>query len=335
MQKQRADSTTSVAPNLLGSPQVDRLGINLEMLRGYIPFLLLLVMMVIGGVVSPVFLTPRNLLNVLWAVSILGIVSMGQTVLLITGNFDLSVANSIGMTGILTVLAQISGVGLLPSVLIGLGGGALVGLLNGLIVVRTKANPFLVTLGMGSFAYAISLVLTQSKVFYPAVPAFLQLGRGMLFGQIPLSVVIFLVGAVLIQAVLQWTVVGRSLYMIGLNPNASHLSGVRVSLIKLLAFVFCGLTAALAGLIIVSRTNATRTVAGQGMEFDSLIAAVLGGTSLFGGTGGAIRTVVGVSVLGIVNNLFILLGVPFEGQQITKGLIFLLVVWVDSRLRRT
>ncbi len=260
---------------------------------------------------------------------------MGQTVLLITGNFDLSVAQSIGMTGILAVLAQISGVGLLPSILIGLGGGALVGLINGLIVIRTKASPFLVTLGVGAFAYSISLVLTQSKIFYPAIPAFLELGRGMLFGKIPFSVVIFLVMSVAIEAVLQWTVVGRSLYMIGINSYVSHLSGVRVSLIKLLAFVFCGVTAALAGLIIVSRTNATRTVAGQGMEFDSLIAAVLGGTSLFGGTGGALRTVVGVCVLGVINNLFILLGVPFESQQIVKGIIFLLVVSLDAKFRRT
>ena len=114
----------------------------------------------------------------------------------------------------------------------------------------------------------------------------------------------------------------------------AHLSGIRIDRIKLATYIFCGTTAALAGLIMTSRTGSTVANAGVGMDFDSLIAAVLGGTSLFGGRGGTLRTIVGVLILGVLNNLLVLLNVPYEAQQIAKGLVFLLVVWMDGLLQK-
>ena len=130
---------------------------------------------------------------------------------------------------------------------------------------------------------------------------------------------LFLALAVILELVLRRTVLGRTLYVIGLNETAGRLSGLRVGAVKLAAFTLSGGCAALAGLVMTSRTNSTVANAGFGMEFDSIIAAVLGGTSLFGGRGGALRTVVGVAVLGVLNNLLILLDVPIEAQQIAKG----------------
>lgn len=299
------------------------------------PAVIILIVLVAGGwMLSPVFLTVGNLLNIMWIVSVLGIIAMGQTMLLITGYFDMSVSYVVGLAGIITVLAQINGANLVTSIILGLLAGALVGLLNGVIIVLTKANAFLITLGTSALVYSINLILTQSKTWYSTIDGFLLLGRGKLFGVLHYSVIIFLVIGFILQFFLQKTQAGRYLYIIGANPRAGELSGVPSNRIKLLTYIFCGVTAALAGLIMTSRTGSTVANAGVGMDFDSLIAAVLGGTSLFGGRGGTVRTIVGVLILGVLNNLLVLLNIPYEAQQIAKGLVFILVVWMDGQLQK-
>jgi ribose/xylose/arabinose/galactoside ABC-type transport system permease subunit len=290
----------------------------------------LLVLIIVGAIFSPVFLTFKNLLNIFWTVSVLGIVALGQTMLLITGNFDMSVAYTIGLAGITTVLAQISGADLFTSIFVGIAVGGLVGLINGIIIVLTKANAFLITLGTAILVYSVNLILTQSKTYYASIENFLILGRGKIFGTIYYSVLIFLAIAAILQFVLKKTTYGRSLYIIGLNQRAGKLAGINVDAIKIYTYIFCGMTAALAGLVMTARTGSTVGNAGVGMEFESLIASVLGGTSLFGGKGGTLRTVVGVLVLGVLNNLLILLNIPYEAQQIAKGSVFLLVVFLDG-----
>jgi ribose transport system permease protein len=311
-----------------------RSGVVIRVLRNHTALILLVALVIAGGLLSNVFLTPRNLLNIMWAVSILGIIALGQTMLLITCNFDMSVAFVVGLAGIITVLAQIAGLDLVTSMAFGLAGGMAIGLVNGLLVVYTRANPFLITLGTALLAYSASLALTHSQTLYATIPAFNIVGRGRLFGVVHYSVVLAVVLALALEFVLRRTTFGRTLYVIGLNETAGRMSGLPTRRVKLITFVLCGGTAALAGLIMTARTGSTVASAGAGMEFDSIIAAVLGGTSLFGGQGGALRTLVGVLVLGVLNNLLILLSVPIEGQQIAKGLVFLAVVWADSVLRK-
>jgi ribose transport system permease protein len=304
-----------------------------RLVRDNTALLLLITLVVIGGVFSDVFLMPRNLLNIMSAVSILGIISLGQTALLITCNFDMSVAAVVGLSGIITVLAQVAGCDLASSMALGLVGGLIVGLLNGLLVVCTGASPFLITLGTASLAYATSLTLTHSQTFYATIPAFNTLGRGSLFGVLQYSVLLFLILAIILEVVLRRTILGRCLYVIGFNETAGRLAGLPTRTAKVTVFALSGGMAALAGLVMTARTGSTVASAGAGMEFDSIIASVLGGTSLFGGRGGALRTIVGVLVLGVLNNLLVLLGVPLESQQIAKGIVFLVVVWADSVLR--
>jgi ribose/xylose/arabinose/galactoside ABC-type transport system permease subunit len=157
--------------------------------RGNIAFLLLLGVGLTASLLSDVFLTPRNLTNILAATAVIGIVSLGQTMLIISGNFDMSVASVIGFAGILAVGSQ--RFGLIPSLLIALAGGALTGLVNGLIVTRARANPFLVTLGMQALIYALALMYTRSQTLYSEIPAFNLLGQARVWS-IPVSVVIFL-----------------------------------------------------------------------------------------------------------------------------------------------
>jgi len=302
--------------------------------RDQMALLLMIGLLGAGSLLSDVFLTPRNLLNILWAVSVLGIVAVGQTVLLVTGNFDMSVSMVVPFAGIVCVGLQIAGGGLWSSMLAGLLAAMLVGLLNGVIVVMTRANPFLITFGTQTLVYAVALILTEARTWYATIPAFNVLGRGTFFGVLHYSVAIFLGLAILVQFFLRRTPYGRYLYVLGLNEEAGRLSGVLVNRVKVLAFTFCGFTAGLAGLIMTSRLNSTRASGAQGMDFDSIIAVVLGGTSLFGGSGGTLRTVVGVMVLGILNNVMVLAGVPYDAQWIAKGLVFVLVVWADRFFRR-
>jgi ribose/xylose/arabinose/galactoside ABC-type transport system permease subunit len=306
----------------------------LGLLKSQAALLMLIALILIGSLTSDVFLTPQNMLNILWSVSVLGILSIGQTLLLITGNFDMSVAYIIGLAGIVTVMSQIAGAGLFLSIFLGLLAGALVGLLNGLVVVLTKANPFLITLGTSALVYSINLTITQSKTKYATIPAFNILGRGKLFDTLHYSVIIFFVLAIVFEIILRKTKFGQSLYIAGLNERAGKLSGLNLDRLKLIAYIAAGSLAALSGLVMTSRTNSTVANAGVGMEFESLIASVLGGTSLFGGKGGTLRTITGVLVLGVLNNLLILLNIPYEAQQIAKGFVFILVVFADAAFQK-
>ena len=299
--------------------------------RGNIAFILLITIGLLASLLSDVFLTPQNLVNILSAIAVIGIISLGQTMLIIAGNFDMSVASVLGFAGIVAVATQ--RFGLLPSILLALLAGVIVGAVNGLIVTRAKANPFLVTLGMQSFVYAIALMATQSKTLYSEIPAFNILGQGRI-GRIPVAVILFLVLALMLQIVLRNTVYGRYLYAIGQNKEAARLAGIPVDRILVSTFILCSVLAALGGIVMTSRLNSTVANAGFGFDFESIIAVVLGGTSLFGGFGSALLTVAGVLVLGVLNNTTILLGVPYEGQFIVKGAVFLAVVGLDSLVKR-
>ena len=299
--------------------------------RGNIAFILLIMIGLLASLLSDVFLSPQNLVNILSASAVIGIIALGQTMLIISGNFDMSVASVLGFAGIVAVATQ--RLGLLPSILLALFGGVIVGSVNGLIVTRARANPFLVTLGTQSFVYAIALMATQSKTLYSEIPAFNILGQGRI-GRIPVAVILFLVLALMLQIVLRNTVYGRYLYAIGQNKEAARLAGIPADRVLVSTFILCSLLAALGGIVMTSRLNSTVANAGFGFDFESIIAVVLGGTSLFGGSGGALLTVAGVLVLGVLNNTTILLGVPYEGQFIVKGVVFLAVVGLDSFVKR-
>jgi ribose transport system permease protein len=299
--------------------------------RGNIAFLLLITIGLLASLLSDVFLTPQNLVNILSAIAVIGIVSLGQTMLIISGNFDMSVASVLGFAGIVAVATQ--RFGLLPSMLLALMGGVIVGAVNGLIVTRANANPFLVTLGTQSFVYAVALMTTQSRTLYSEIPAFNILGQGRI-GRLPVAVILFLVLAFILQLVLRNTVYGRYLYAIGQNKEAARLAGIPVDRVLVSTFILCSLLAALGGIVMTSRLNSTVANAGFGFDFESIIAVVLGGSSLFGGSGGALLTVAGVLVLGVLNNTTILVGVPYEGQFIVKGAVFLAVVGIDSLVKR-
>jgi ribose transport system permease protein len=311
-----------------------------KLLQTQIVFILLIGLVLAASLLSNVFMTTDNLVNIVRAVSVLGIVALGQTVLLITGNFDMSVAMVVPFAGMLAIGVQRAGGDLWLSLAAAMIGGLVVGFVNGTLVVRTKANPFLITLGTQTLVYAGSLIITQAKTWYGTIPAYNVIGRGNLAVgasgfNIPYSVLLFLGLAIALEWVLRRTIWGKYLFSLGYNEEATILSGVNTSRIKLAAFVFCGACASIAGIVMSSRLNSTNASGAVGMDFESLIASVLGGTSLFGGSGSALRTVAGVLVLGVLNNLLVLMAVPYEAQLAVKGAVFLAVVWIDGMARRS
>lgn len=300
----------------------------LAFVRRYLIFVLLATLLALAGILQPAFLSPTNLIAVAYGSAIVGIVAMGQTLLLLTAKFDLSVAGTLGASGIVSLLVlPAAGVG--GAIVAGLLTGMLVGVVNGLIITKTKASPFLVTLGTMSLLYGAGLAFTQSRTLYGDNEAFNVLGRSAV-GPLPLLLLVFLVLAVLLQFVLSRTMLGRQLVAIGLNPSAARLSGIPVDRIVLALFAFSGLMAALGGIAMASRLNSITANAGLGFEFLTISAAVIGGTSLFGGRGGTLRTVMGVFVLGALNNVLILLGVDYASSAMVRGAVFLLVVGIDG-----
>jgi len=265
-------------------------------------------------------------MSVAYGSSVLGIIALGQTMLLVTGDFDMSVAGVVGAAGIVALVVLPMGV--VPALLAGLLIGVLVGLVNGMIVIWTNASAFLVTLGMQLLLYGVGLMITQSRTIYGESPDFNWMGQAHLFG-VPVALLLFLVLALVLQLALLRTRYGRYLYAIGHNREAARLSGVPVARVRLLAFALCGTTAALGGLVLASRLNSTTANAGLGYDFQSIIVVVLGGTSLFGGRGGTLRTVIGVLVLGALNNVLILLGFDYSSSAMVSGVVFLIVVAFD------
>jgi ribose transport system permease protein len=252
--------------------------------------------------------------------------------LLVTANFDLSVSGVVGAAGVVALLA-LPEVGVVAAIAAGLATGLAVGLVNGLIVIHTRANPFLVTLGTASLTYGAALVITNSRTLYGENDAFNQVGRAEL-GIFPVALLLFLALAVVLQLVLSRTNVGRQLFAIGLNPSAARLSGIPVDRLVLSLFALSGLLAALGGVVMASRLNSITANAGVGYEFLTVSAAVIGGTSLFGGRGGALRTVMGIFVLGALDNVLILLGASFSTAAMVRGFVFLVVVGIDGLTRK-
>lgn len=318
--------TPSAIPEEEFHPEAGARRTFVRLVRTYLALVLLMGLLAIAAVLSPTGITFQTLVTLAYGSAVLGIVAVGQTMLVLTGDFDMSVAGIIGAAGIAALLALPMGV--VPAVLAGLLVGALVGLINGLVVLRTGAAPFLVTLGTQLLLYGLGLTITQSRTLYGKSPEFDWIGQGSVLG-IPVTLLLFLVLALVLQLVLLRTRFGRYLYAIGNNREAARLSGVPVARVRLLAFVLCGTTAALAGLTMASRLNSITANAGLNYDFLSIIAVVLGGTSLFGGRGGTLRTVIGVMVLGTLDFVLILLGTDYSYSAVVRGVVFLTVVAFD------
>lgn len=294
------------------------------------PFIALVLVSVGLAVLSPDFLTVANLLNVMRQVSINALIAFGMTLVILLGGIDLSVGSILALSSVgIATLIQ-SGINPMLATLLGVVGGGVMGLLNGLVVSKGKVAPFIATLASMTILRGLALVVSGgSPITGFNSDLFSMLGGGYVAGLVPIPVVWMLIMFGLFAFLLKKTVFGRHVYATGGNEEAARLSGVKVDQIKLWVYTVSGAMSAMAGVVLTSRLNSAQPTAGSGYELDAIAAVVLGGTSLTGGRGWIFGTLMGALLIGVLNNGLNLLGVSSFYQQVIKGVVILLAVLID------
>ena len=300
---------------------------------GVIAALLLLV--AFFYVMQPAFLSERNLRAILNVVSFVGIIAIGQTMLLVAGEFDLSVGSVAGLSAV--VAAKLMTAAAWPvafAIVGGVGVGALVGLVNGLIVVKLRIPAFIQTLGMLFIGQGLIQLVTDGYPVYPLPPEIGVIGTTNLAFGLGWSFAFFIVAAGLADFVLRRTVLGRNMYATGGNQEVARLVGINTSLYKIGAFVTVGALAAIAGMFVMADHGSGGTSIGSGWELTVIAGVVVGGVSLFGGAGSIAGGVVGILMLKVVQSGLVVIGVNSNWQQIAVGVIMVLAVGLDILRRR-
>lgn len=305
---------------------------NKELLIKYKSVIGLIVFSLIIAIFNDRFLTMGNILNVLRQTSINSVIAAGMTFIILTGGIDLSVGSTLALTGAIMASLLSAGVPLPIALLLTIVLGAFIGFLNGLIIAKGKVQPFIATLAMMTIIRGATLIFTNGRPIstgdFPAADQFYWLGSGRLFG-IPAPVYVTILVFVLAYYLLKHTSLGRYVYALGGNEEATKLSGINVDLIKYKVYAISGALAAVAGLIVTARLSSAQPQAGSGYELDAIAAVVLGGTSLAGGKGGVIGTIIGALIIGILNNALNLMDVTSYYQLLAKGIVILIAVLVD------
>ena len=290
------------------------------------------VIIAIFALTEPAFLSTDNLVGIARQVAIIGIMAVCMTFVIMTGGVDLSVGPVLALAGLAAFYCLDAGYPLPVVILAGLSVGAVVGLANGMIVAFLQLPPIIVTLAMLSMVRGTALIVGgPEQHLIRNEPAYSFIGTGSMFG-LPVSVYIFAAVAVIMILVQRRTPLGLLVAAIGDNERAARLSGHRTRLTKTLVYVICGLGAALAGIIQSSQVHTALATYGPfGTELDVIAAVVLGGTSIMGGNGSIVRTLLGVFFLGILNNGMNILNVPIDIQLIAKGVIIIAALAIAAR----
>jgi len=291
-------------------------------------FLALLGIMVIITLIAPQFATIGNIYRVTRQISFVAIAALGVFTVILTSGIDLSVGSLIGLSGITCGVAMAWGLGPIPAVLIGMGTGFGVGLINGFLVSYVGITPFIVTLGMLSMARGTIWIITKGWPIENIDKRILVIGQGDFLG-IPLPVIIMIVVSIIMHYFLRSTVFGRRVYAIGGNEEATRLSGINVKKIKCLVYGISGLLASITGIILVARFNSAQTSSGEGWELDAIAAAVIGGTSLMGGAGSVVGVLIGAAIMGVIRNGLVLMRVSAYWQTAIMGFIIILAAVID------
>ncbi len=282
---------------------------------------------------SPYFLTARNLFNVARQISVVGIVALGEAMVIIAGCMDLSVGSAIGLAAVLGALATAATGWPLLGVLAAVGTGALAGLVNGLLVTRVRINPFITTLGTLSVMRGAALLITSGNpIAFTGWATFLGGGR---IGQVPVQFLLLLALLAIVWVFAVRTRWGRDAYAVGDNARAARLAGLNVAGTRTMVFVLSGLLAGIGGLLLAGMLASANPNLGLGYELDVIAAVILGGVALTGGRGSIGGVVVGAALMGLLRNAFVLLSVSGYWQTITIGLVVIVAVGADSLNRAT
>jgi ribose transport system permease protein len=302
----------------------------------------LIVLFVVFSLASPNFFKFDNIVGILLATAVNGVLALGVTFVIISGGIDLSVGTVMTFSAVIAgVVITFWGLPVPLGILAGLLAGGSAGLVNGLVISKMKVPPFIATLGMLYATKGLSLVISGLKpIYFNDTPIFREIAMGSVLGAaipgfaIPNAVLILFGAAIVAGLMLAKTVLGRYTFAIGSNEEATRLSGVNVDLWKTGVYTVCGIFSGLAGILIAARLNSAQPSLGSGYELDAIAAAVIGGTSLSGGEGTILGTIIGAFIISTLTNGLRILSVPQEWQMVVTGGIVVLAVYMDILRRR-
>lgn len=336
-------NTTPSAPESTRTFQViENSGPRFARVRGSLQQLLaaasLILIIIFFSIASPHFFTANNLVSILTAATVTGVLALGTTFVIITGGIDLSIGTAMILCGVMAgVFLTFWGWPLWAGILATILFGGLIGLINGVNVSVLGIPPFIATLGMMLIAAGLSLVISGTKpIYFKETPGFqdimnLSIIPGVRF---PLGVMIFIIMIVIAALLLSKTIVGRYTFSIGSNEAATALSGVNVRRWKIAIYTISGLFVGLAGILSASRLSSAQPTGGMGLELEAIAAVVIGGTSLQGGKGSIIGTVIGALIMAVLTNGLRIISVPQEWQSVAVGIVILVAVYLDMLRRR-
>jgi inositol transport system permease protein len=323
------------------SKQRQSAGFFRTIFRKYGIFLVFMAMLIVASILSPAFLSPTNLINVVRQMSVVGLIALGVTGVIVSAGIDLSSGSVVGLSAVVAAsLAQLpdyaaayyKGLNLpvFVAVLAACAVGALVGLLNGSLVAKTKIPPFIATLGTLTTIRGLAYLYTSGRPVSDLTDDYNFIGQGDFLG-IPVPILILVIMAIVTHVLYSQTKFGKYIYAIGGNEQAARVSGINVSKYKMLMYVYAGLLSGLAGLVVSARIGSGQSGQGVGYELDAIAAAVIGGASLSaGGIGTVAGTIVGALIIGVLNNILDLTNVSAYWQQIVKGCIIVGAVIIDQ-----
>lgn len=291
----------------------------------------LIILMTVITIINSNFLTANNLLNLLLQVTSNALIAFGMTFVILTGGIDLSVGSILALSSALTAGLLGSGMPVTLAILISLILGCILGMMNGLLISYGKLAPFIVTLATMTIFRGATLVYTNGNPITKGLSdtfLFQFLGQGYIVG-IPFPVIIMFIVFIVLYVLLHKTAFGKSVYAIGGNEKAAYISGVKLNKVKIIIYSISGIMASISGLIITSRLSSAQPTAGASYEMDAIAAVVLGGTSLSGGKGRILGTLIGALIIGVLNNGLNIIGVSAFWQQVVKGVVILIAVLID------
>ena len=298
----------------------------------------LIALFIVFSIASPNFRTFDNFNGILIATAVNGVLALGVTFIIITGGIDLSVGTVMTLSAVMTgVFLTNLHAPLLLGVLGGIATGAVMGFVNGVIIARMKVPPFIATLGMLNIAKGLALVISGLKpIYFNDTPEFNKAAMGSIFSgfEVPNVVLVLFIVAIIASLILTKTVLGRYAFALGSNEEATRLSGVNVNAWKIAIYALGGIFSGIAGVMIAARLNSAQPALGQGYELDAIAAAVIGGTSLSGGEGSMLGTIIGAFIISTLTNGLRIMSVPQEWQTVITGAIVVIAVYLDILRRR-
>lgn len=290
----------------------------------------LVALCVVLSFATSAFLTSKNIMNVLQQISTNGMIAFGMTYVILLGGIDLSVGSVVALSGVMSMaLMARSGWGLVPALLAGVLIGTAIGLIDGFFITKVNMPAFIVTLAMMNIARGFALITTSGKPIYVQDDRLLIIGNGKLLENVPLQAVYMLIFFALLFVVLNYTKYGRHLYATGGNIEAARFSGINVNRVQLTAYIISGTVSGFAGVLTAARLYSALPSMGEGAEMNAIAAVVLGGTMMTGGSGTLGGTLIGALIIGVMNNGLNLMGVSSYWQDVAKGVIIILAIYMD------